>query len=166
MKRTFQRGMCCFVVVAVVLVIMGGLLAQEGKPASRKGTRPVVPVFSTALDSPKFIIDYTNDTGEALDIAELLMRSSVVFDDKEYRCTGYKGTGGWQLAPGKTKTFTIGLSSYMPGWEQKGYSRKLKRWRWQPPLESGRHTLLVKFGNNEYGPITFVWDGDVPLLYE
>ncbi|MBL7042420.1 MAG: hypothetical protein ISR77_27530 [Pirellulaceae bacterium] len=46
------------------------------------------------------------------------------------------------------------------------YSKKLKRWRWNAPLESGRHTLMVEVGGETYGPITFDWNGDLPLLYE
>jgi len=167
MKLVLRHKVCLFSIVAGTLLSLAGLLlAQELSPANRKGVQPLVPVFSTALDSPKFVLDYSNDTNEAVDIPGLLRGSSVVLDGKVYPRTGVKFVGNPSLGPGRTKSFTITLAAYLPKWEKKGYSKTLKRWRWKSPLKSGRHTLLVKLGDKEYGPITFVWEGDGPLLYE
>jgi len=146
---------------------MAGLLpAQEAKPAPNKATLPLVPVFSTALDGPEFTLGYMNDTNEAVNIPALLRGSSAALDGKVYPRTSVKFVGNPSLPPGQTKLLSITLAGYLPKWEKKGYSKLLKRWRWKPPLKSGKHTLLVKVGDKEYGPITFLWEGDVPLLYE
>jgi hypothetical protein len=134
---------------------MTGLsLPQEARPALDKATLPLIPVFSTAQDGPEFTLDYVNDTNDAVGTIDLLQGSSVTLDGK--------------VDPGQTISVTIDLSQYLPGARLKrmGYSKTLERWRWKPLLKSGKHTLLVTVGEKEYGPITFIWRGDVPLLYE
>jgi hypothetical protein len=153
--------------VVFALFLIGGLLpAQQAGPVISKRAQPLVPVFSTALDSPTFTFDYVNDTNEAVVIPDLLLSSSATLDGEVFPSTGVLFVGNANLSPGRTIPLTITLAEYLPNWERKGYSDLLKRWRWKAPLKSGKHTLLIKFADKEYGPVTFLWDGDTPLLYE
>jgi hypothetical protein len=127
---------------------------------------PLVPIFATALDSPSFAFDYVNDTGKPVDLEYLLQESSCVIDGRPYAPATVKFAGNATLGPGQKHTFTVSPVEYMPGGEKKGYSKTLKRWRWSTSIVSGRHTFGLKFGGVEYGPIIFIWNGDVPLLYE
>lgn len=165
-----RKSLIIVAVVSVVFVLstMGcALLAPQVEPEMNKEARLLVPVFSTALDSPNFTLDYVNDTSESVAIMDLLLASTVEIDGRMYPRTGVKLVGGDQsLRPGQRTSFSITLGEYLPNWEKKGYSEILKRWRWKPPLKSGIHTLLVKVGDKEYEPITFHWKGDLPLLYE
>lgn len=170
MKWTRRYKLCFLTIIAgAALTMTGLLLAQEAKPAPNRATLPLVPVFSTALDGPEFTLDYVNDTNDAVKIIDLWQGSSVTLDGQVYPRGLLAGiAGNWIVEPGQTISFTINLRQYLPGARLKkmGYSKTLKRWRWKTLLKSGNHTLFVMFGEKEYGPITFVWRGDVPLLYE
>ncbi|MHC4176321.1 MAG: hypothetical protein ACYSWU_02375 [Planctomycetota bacterium] len=149
--------------------IDANMLAQEAKPGPNRATLPLVPVFSTALDGPEFTLDYLNDTNDAVKTIDLLQGSSATLDGQVYPHGMIPGSAGKpMLEPGETLSRTINLKQYLPfaKFKQMGYSKTLKRWRWKTPLKPGKHTLLVKFGDKEYGPITFLWKGDVPLLCE
>lgn len=166
MTLIFRDRVWFFAIMIGVLLAMAAIvLAKEANPAGSQRL-PLIPIISTAADGPEFNLDHTNDTDEAIDIPNLLSASSIVLDDKVYPCVVVKFGGRASLDRGQKKSFRVSLSAYLPKSEKKGYSEVLKRWRWKVPLKSGRHTLLVKFGTNEYGPITFIWDGDHPLLYE
>lgn len=89
-----------------------------------------------------------------------------MIDGTTYTRHTLKFAGNSNLGPGKKHSFTIDLASYLPPGERKGYSKALKEWRWSIPLESGRHTITINLDKKEYGPITFIWKADVPLLYE
>jgi hypothetical protein len=166
MSRHLEIG--ASVLAAVLLLGAGsGLPGEHPKPDGNEG-RPLIPVFSSAMDGPQFTLDYTNDTDTAQDLTELMGASSILLDGVEHRRQVIKFVGNANLPSGRTHSFQVDLGSYMPrdGWQKHGYSKKLKRWRWKGPLESGRHTLSVKLGNKQYGPITFYWDDQLPLLYE
>lgn len=167
MKWTRRYKVCFLTIIAGAAFAMTGLsLPQEARPALDKATLPLVPVFSTAQDGPEFTLDYVNDTNDGVGTIDLLQGSSVTLDGKVYP-RGFVG-GSLVIAPGQTISVTIDLSQYLPGARLKkmGYSKTLERWRWKPLLKSGKHTLLVTVGEQQYGPITFIWRGDVPLLYE
>lgn len=158
-----------YVFAAIFLLGVAVRLPAEHPKSHKKKGRQLIPVLSSAMDSPEFVLDYTNETDTTQDMWELLGASSIVLDGIEYRRQVIVFMGGnANLRSGRTHSFKIGPRSYLPrdGWQKHGYSKKLKRWRWKTPLKSGRHTLSVKFGNEQYGPITFDWDGDLPLLYE
>lgn len=143
--------------------------AQEAKPGFNRATFPLVPVFSTALDGPEFRLDYVNDTNDSVNTVDLLQGSSVTLDGQVYPHGMIPGMAGNPVIErGETLSRTINLMQYLPfaKFKKMGYSKTLERSRWKTPLKPGKHTLLVKFGDKEYGPITFLWKGDVPLLYE
>jgi len=146
--------------------VVGNLPAQEAKPDSDEARLPLVSVFSTAQDGPEFSIEYVNDTNKVVSITNLLNSSTVTLDGAVYPHIVLKYVGNSTLSPGQTISIPIDLGSYLPNWLKRDFSTVLKRWRWEAPLESGRHTLLVNFGGRVYGPTTFMWNADVPLLYE
>ena len=167
MNRTRPYRIHFLTIMAGAAITTGSLLiAQEPKLEPDSAMLPLVPVFSTAQDSPAFTLDYVNDTSESVNIMGLMQNMSGTLDGKVYRSKGILYVGPGSLPPGGTQSINIGPTSFLRGAEKKKYSTVLKRWRWKSPLESGKHTLLVRFGEKEYGPITFHWDGDVPFLYE
>jgi hypothetical protein len=164
-----RYAFCCF---GLALAIIAGL--SSAADVTRRDTAPpkqrgaLVPAFSPAQDGPTFHLAYTNDSAETADITDLLQTSSIVLDGKTYPRQTVKFCGNANLSPGQTWTSTFTVSGYLPVnlAQRQGYSKTLKRWRWKTPLESGRHTVLVKLGGKEYGPVTFTWDADTPLLYD
>jgi len=170
MKWTWRYKVCLLTIVAgAALAMTGVLLAQEPKSAPNRATLPLVPVFSTALDGPEFTLDYVNDTNDSVSTIDLWEGSSATLDGKVYPHGFLPGMAGNPIIePGQTISLTINLRQYLPDarFKKMGYSKTLKRWRWKTLLKSGNHTLLVMVGDKEYGPITFVWRGHVPLLYE
>jgi hypothetical protein len=152
-------------VTGFFLAAASWLFATDGR-ATDRAARSLVPIFSPALDGPIFEIEFTNETALVADILELLQESHVVLDGKEFARTGVKFVGNPKLASGQTHRFEIDLGSYMPGWQREGKSTKLNRWRWKTPLGSGEHAIELELGGKKYGPVTFRWNGDVPLLYE
>ena len=156
-------------VAGAALTMTGVLLAQEPKSAPNRATLPLVPVFSTALDGPEFILYYVNDTNDGVNISDLWQGSSLTLDGKVYPGRLLPGIAGkLKIEPGEGISRTVNLRQYLPDdmFEKMGYSKTLKRWRFKTLLKSGNHTLLVMVGEKEYGPITFHWRGHVPLLYE
>ena len=153
-------------VLGHTLIVVANSPAQEAKLNSDEVRLPLVSVFSPAQDGPQFTIEYVNDTKRVVSIVGLLNSSTVTLDGDVYPHIVLKFGGNSSLSPGQTISIPIDLGSYLPNWQKKDFSTVLKRWRWEAPLESGRHTLLVNFGERVYGLTTFMWDGDVPLLYE
>lgn len=170
MKWRRHYKVCFLTILAGAALTVSGLLrAQEAESAPNRATLPLGPVFSTALDGPLFTLDYVNDTNDSVSTVGLLQGSSVTLDGRVYPHAIVPGIAGKpMLEPGEKLSPLIILNNYLPSakFKKMGYSKTLERWRWKTPLKSGKHTLLVKFGDKEYGPITFLWMGDVPLLYE
>jgi len=157
----------CLCAGLLLLGFAARTFGEDTSPEEKIGG-PLIPVLSNAMDAPEFVVDCSNETGIVQDIAKLMSESSIVLDGVRYRRHTVKFAGNPNLRPGSTYSMRIGLASYLPseGRQRQGYSKKLKRWRWKAPLESGRHTLTVEVGGETYGPITFDWNGDLPLLYE
>jgi hypothetical protein len=159
-----------FLAVMVGASLLGAVTAQQsvGPEPAEWTEEAIIPVLSRAMDGPQFAVDYRNDSDSVQDLTDVLGSSSIVLDNVKYDCHSVKFVGNPNLPPTRTHTFKISLGTYLPreGYEKKAYSEKLKRWRWQTPLEAGRHTLSVEIGAKQYGPITFVWDPSSPLLYE
>jgi hypothetical protein len=165
MKIPSRRAALVAAVTGFFLTAASWLFATD-RPATDQSARTLVPVFSPALDGPIFEIEFTNDTDRLADILELLQESQIVLDEMKYDRAGVKFVGNSKLAVGQTHRFEIDLGSYIPGWQRQGESKKLNRWRWKTPLGSGEHEIELDFGGKKYGPVTFRWNGDVPLLYE
>ena len=124
------------------------------------------PVFSPALDAPEFMVDYTNTSNEMIDIPRLIQESSIILDGSEYKLAIFKFGGGTNLKPGDTWTYKFSPDSYMIGAEKRSYSKILGRWRWQTALKPGQHTLVLTLGGQKSESVTFLWEGNVPLLYK
>ena len=166
MKWAWFCGSSFVAILAGIALAAASLGEQGAKPVSGQAPLLLAPLFSTALDGPEFTLNYRNDTSEPVDIIDLLAGSYATLDGRVYPRTSVAFVGNPDVAPGQTWAGNVSLAEYIPGWEKKAYSETLKRWRWKIPLDSGRHTLSVTLGAKEYGPIAFVWKGDVALLYE
>ena len=143
----------------LALLLAGrAVLSGEAGVKRDRGGGPLVPVMSTVQDSPEFVIDFANDTGREVDIPTLVEKSVVVLDGKEYSRHTVVFVGNPALKPGKTHAFKISLADYLPAGTKLGYSAEAKRWRWRIPVAEGRHTLLLKLGNRQYGPVAFGWE--------
>ncbi len=147
-------------VLGVLALLAAGGTVLSGEAGSKRDREAgaLVPVMSTAQDSPEFAIDFTNDTGSEVEIPALLEKAVAVLDGKEYARHTVKFAGNAALKPGKAHAFKISLADYLPAGTKLGYSAEAKRWRWKIPVTEGRHTLLLKLGNMQYGPVAFAWE--------
>jgi len=147
-------------VLGGLALLLAGRAVLSGEAGSKRDWRggALVPVMSTMQDSPEFVVDFTNDTGSEVDITVLLEKSVAVLDGKDYSRHTIKFVGNPALKPGRTHTVRISLAEYLPGSTKLGYSAEAKRWRWRIPVAEGRHTLLLKLGNRQYGPVAFAWE--------
>lgn len=152
-------------------VVCGLVVATTCLPSARSepqqyavGDLPLLPVFSAAQDGPAFVADFKNETQQAVNIVKLIEASSIVLDGKIYKRQGIKFAGNSQLRPGSANSFKFDLGGYLLGSERKEFSESMKRWRWKSSLAPGKHTMLLNLGGKQYGPVSFVWDGDAPLL--
>ena len=128
------------------------------------GDLKIWPVFSAALDGPRFMIDYTNNSDHVIDIPKLIQGSSIVLDGLEYPLVSFRFGGSCNLRQGETWTYKFSLDSYILGAQKREYSKKLGRWRWQTAVKPGKHILVLKFAGQESKPVSFLWEGNVPLL--
>ena len=106
------------------------------------GDPKIWPVFSAALDGPRFMIDYTNDSDHVIDIPKLIQGSAIVLDGSEYPLVSLKFGGFSNLRQGETWTYIFSLDSYILGAQKQGYSKKLGRWRWQTAVKPGKHVMI------------------------
>lgn len=125
----------------------------------------LTPSFSRAQDGPSFVLTFQNDTAAPLNLLESVEGLSLLLDGKPYRNQVIKFAGNIWIAPGATHSIDISPDAYPPTAQRQGYSPVLKRWRWNLLLNSGKHALVVRMGNSQIGPVEFVWNAEVPLLY-
>jgi hypothetical protein len=104
--------------------------------------RLLTPVFKKNSGGWHFAATYRNTSADEEDLPTLLKESSVVLDGKEHIRQGVKFGGRSNLHPNESWTFTIEMLNYLSQDE---------------PLSEGRHTLTLKFGGQEFGPVEFVW---------
>ncbi len=135
-------------------------------PYAIGGDLEVSPVFSNAQDAPQFAIDFTNTSKRSIELPKLITESSIVLDGKEYPLSALKFGGNANLKPGDTWTYIFSLDAYVLGAQKGSFSKPLKRWRWKTSIKSGKHTLVLNFSDQQSTPISFVWEGEQPLLYE
>ena len=152
-------------IVCSLLFAAVALRSAQSEPQHRAPeTLRLTPVFAAAQDGPEFIASFENQTPQVINVLEALQASSIVLDGKTYKRQSVLFAGNASLRPGVSVPIIVDLGSYLPGFQRKGFSASLKRWRWQCPLTAGKHTLLLSLGGREYGPISFVWNADAPLL--
>jgi hypothetical protein len=111
-------------------------------PKPKKNLRPLTPVFKQNSGGWHFAATYRNTSADEKNLPTLLKESSVVLDGKEYIRQGVRFGGRSNLHPDETWTFTIEMTNYLSKDET---------------LTEGRHTLTLKFGGQEFGPVEFVW---------
>jgi hypothetical protein len=114
----------------------------KDNPSKPKGKpRPLIPVFKKNSDGWLFAATYKNTSTDEEDLPTLLKESSVVLDGKEHVRQGVRFGGRSNLHPDESWTFTIEMTNYLSQGET---------------LSEGRHTLTLKFGGQEFGPVEFV----------
>jgi hypothetical protein len=93
-------------------------------------------------DGWHFAATYRNTSADEEDLPKLLKESSVVLDGKKHVRQVVRFGGRSNLHPDESWTFTIEMANYLSQDEK---------------LSEGRHTLTLKFGGQEFGPVEFVW---------
>ncbi|QJW97012.1 RNA polymerase sigma factor [Frigoriglobus tundricola] len=100
----------------------------------------LTPVFGQ--DGWRFAATYLNTTTAVADLPTLLRESSIVLDGKTYPRQILKFAGNSKLPPGERWAFSVGAVEYL--------GRDFV-------LGEGKHTLTLKFGGQEFGPVEFEW---------
>ena len=121
---------------------------------SREGTAtlPLLPQFSDGkAGGASFTFDFTNDNAKTFDTAIYRESAHLIFDGQDYRTLPLAQNGVALLESGKTRKFSFALTDFT-------VSKDSDVW----PLKSGRHTVLIKFGGKQFGPLIFDWRGDSP----
>jgi RNA polymerase sigma factor (sigma-70 family) len=115
---------------------------KENPPKRKEKPQTLIPVFKKTSGGWHFAATYRNTSADEVDLPTLLKESSVVLDGKEHARQGVKFGGRSNLHPDESWTFTIEMTNYLGQDET---------------LSEGRHTLTLKFGGQEFGPVEFVW---------
>jgi RNA polymerase sigma factor (sigma-70 family) len=115
---------------------------RDNRPKPKEKPRPLTPVFKKNSGGWHFAASYRNTSADEEDLPTLLKESSVVLDGKEHIRQGVRFGGRSNLHPNESWTFTIEMTNYLSQDET---------------LSEGRHTLTLKFGGQEFGPVEFVW---------
>jgi hypothetical protein len=115
---------------------------------------PLLPAFSSDKTAgAAFSLDFTNDGDKVLDTSAFRLSARLTFDGQDYRTPKTTLTGNYNLAPGKTRTFTFNLTDFTIAGDSDVW-----------PLKAGRHTVVIRFGGKQYGPVTFQWNaGSSPM---
>jgi hypothetical protein len=119
---------------------------SEAVFSTQKSKLQIRSVFRTDQDSPQFQIIYKNETDRVLDLTDLITQSAIILDGKRWPNRILKFGGNPELAPGETWNVAIDIGAYVEGAERVCFSNELKRWRWNVPLSSGTHSVIVEFG--------------------
>jgi hypothetical protein len=145
--------------MSVTCLAISIAVAQNRTEPTSFDTHTLIPVFSRSMDTPLFMVTYTQDMESEGDIPDLLLNSVMTIDGVEHGSPLVAFGGDATLGPGQTRTMRIAVSSYLPAGERLGYSQETERWRWKIRLADGRHRVSVRLGGEEYGPVDFFWDG-------
>ncbi len=127
----------------------------------------VHPLFSAAQDGPLFRVDYTHSGSDELSVAQALKEERLVLDGRELAPLQVpENAGPERLKPGQSWRHTIALSNFLPTTSKTaGGSGSPRPSRGKIALESGEHTLILKFADQASPPLRFEWAGG-PLLTE
>jgi hypothetical protein len=115
---------------------------KDNPPKPKEKPRPLTPVFKKNSGGWHFAATHRNTSADEEDLPTLLNESSIVLDGKEHMRQGVRFGGRSNLHPEESWTFTIEMTNYLSQDET---------------LSEGRHTLTLKFGGQEFGPVEFVW---------
>lgn len=151
---------------AVIALSLVAAMAFAESPEKKAGGLKVYPSFTTAMDTPAFVVEFTNHEDKKLYLPEVLNKETIILDGQEYsrKVLVFKGIA--YLEPGALWKHTIDINEFLFNSERQQHSPALGRWRWQSPLKSGKHTLIVRFGGKESPLLEFEWDGTIPFLYK
>jgi hypothetical protein len=123
-----------------ILLIATATLGAAPRPKDR--SLPLTPVFRQDIGGWRFVATFKN-TGEAdVDLPTLLQASSLEVDGHVFPRQVVKFGGRSNLRPGESWSLTVEMSQYLVG---------------DATLVEGRHTLRLRFGGEEYGPVEFIW---------
>jgi hypothetical protein len=123
------------------------------------------PLFFASQDGPLFRVDYTHTGSEDLGVNQALKDERLVLDGRELAPLQVPANAGPdRLAPGQSWRHTLTLSNFLPATSQPGRTTDSSR-RGALALESGEHTLVLKFAGQTSEPFRFEWVGG-PLLTE
>jgi hypothetical protein len=142
-----------------------------GAPTSTEPTAParltIHPLFSATQDGPLFRVDYTHAGPEELSVAQALKEERLVLDGRELAPLQVATDAGPdRLTSGQSWRHTIMLSNFLPTTSQPGgNSASPRQSRGKIALESGEHTLSLKFAGQISPPLRFEWAGG-PLMTE
>ena len=127
----------------------------------------VHPLFFVSQDGPLFRVDYTHTGSEDLGVNQALKDERLVFDGRELAPLQVPANAGPdRLAPGQSWRHTLTLSNFLPATSQSGRDTdSSRRGRGALALESGEHTLVLKFAGQTSEPLRFEWVAG-PLLTE
>jgi len=100
----------------------------------------LIPVFGQ--DDWQFAVTYWNTTGAIVDLRKLLRESTIILDGKTHP-RRLLDLGGYAKMPrGEPWRVTVGAAEYL--------GRDFV-------LAEGKHTVALKFGGQEFGPVEFEW---------
>ena len=151
---------------AVIGLALVAAVAFAESPEKKDSDLKVYPILATAMDTPSFVVEYTNHEGKKLYLPEMLKKEIIILDGQEYTRKVLVFEGVAFLEPGAEWKHTVDINAFLFNSERQKYSPTLGRWRWQSPLKSGKHTLIVKFAGKESRLIEFEWDNSIPFLYK
>ncbi len=146
---------CIFAGIAASSVILAAAPPQE--------SLTLTPVFTNKDGNPKYIIpntpefaySFTNTTGKDINLLTLCHQSVLILDGKRYGDPTFYWFGNDVLRPSQKWDTTVKVSEFLPEAQHPG-------WKWsESVLPSGRHTLSLLFGNQQYGPVSFIWQNQI-----
>ncbi len=149
-----------------MVVVLVGAMASAEPPEKKDMKLTVYPILSTAMDTPSFVVAYTNHEGGKVNLPEMLKRETIILDGQKYTRKVLTFSGIAFLDPGKEWKHTLDINAFLFDAERQEYSPTLGRWRWRGSLKSGKHSLIVKFAGEESPLTEFEWDDSIPLLYK
>ncbi len=130
------------------------------------GSLRVWPSFAGTMDSPEFVLEFTNTSAMPSDALNVVMAEAIRLDGQTYPRLAVKWAGQIPpIGPGKSWSHRVAISDFLPGSQRLQYSDVLRYWRWKVPLKSGNHTVTFMVGDASAAETIFSWNGDLPVLY-
>jgi hypothetical protein len=124
------------------LILLASTVTVGAASMPKDRARPLTPVFRQDASGWRFLATFKNTAGADADLRTLLHESSLMLDGKVFPRQMLKFGGRSNLPPGESWSFTIETGEYLG----RGAT-----------LSEGRHTLTLRFGGQEFGPVEFVW---------